>query len=87
MVAWLLITVPAVTVVIWRVVGVFGVIWRELARVASHCTQMEVAALNGAILCERLPDGSTLVVMPGMAREEPAPATGTISMIREMTPS
>jgi hypothetical protein len=40
------------------------------ARVASHCTQMETAALNGAILCERLPDGTTLLVMPRPEHEE-----------------
>jgi hypothetical protein len=31
---------------------------------------METAALNGAILCERLPDGTTLLVMPRAAHEE-----------------
>jgi hypothetical protein len=68
--AWLLITVVAMTVVMWRLVSVAGVIWQERERVTSHCTQMETAALNGAILCERLPDGTTLLVMPGAAHEE-----------------
>jgi len=64
MAAWFPIIVVAMTVVMWRLVSVAGVIWRERARVSSHCTQMETAALNGAILCERLPDGTTLLVMP-----------------------
>lgn len=58
------------TVVMWRLVSVVGVIWQERARVASHCTQMETAALNDAILCERLPDGTTLLVMPRPDHEE-----------------
>lgn len=62
--ALFLIMVPAATAVMWRLVGVAGVIWQERERVASHCAQMETAALNGAILCERLPDGTTLLVMP-----------------------
>jgi len=72
--AWFLIIVPAMTVVVWRLVGVVGVIWQERARVTSHCTQMETAALNGAMLCERLPDGTTLLVMPGAALQEHGPA-------------
>jgi hypothetical protein len=68
--AWFLIIVPAITVVMWRLAGVVGVIWQERARVASHCTQMEAAALNAAILCERLPDGTTLLVMPEAAHHE-----------------
>jgi hypothetical protein len=68
--AWFLITVVAMMVVMWRLVSVAGVIWQERARVISHCTQMETAALNGAILCERLPDGTTLLVMPGAAHQE-----------------
>jgi hypothetical protein len=67
--AWFLIIVPASTVVVWRLVRVAGVIWHERARIASHCIQMETAALNGAILYERLPDGTTLLVMPGAAHE------------------
>lgn len=72
--AWFLIMVPAMTVVMWRLIGVAGMIWQERARVTSHCTQMETAALNGAILCERLPDGTTLLVMPGPAHAEHDPA-------------
>jgi hypothetical protein len=68
--AWFLIIVVAMTVVMWRMVSVVGVIWQERMRVTSHCTQMESAALNGAILCERLPDGTTLLVMPGAGHEE-----------------
>ena len=68
--AWFLIIVAGMTIVMWRLVSVAGVIWQERARVNSHCTQMETAALNGAILCERLPDGTTLLVMPQAAHEE-----------------
>ncbi len=71
--AWFLIIVPAMTVVVWRLVGVAGVIWHERTRVTSHCAQMETAALNGAMLCERLPDGTTLLVMPGAAHQEQGP--------------
>jgi len=67
--AWYLVIVAAMTVVTWRLVGVVGLIWQERARVTSHCTQMETAALNGAMLCERLPDGTTLLVMPGPAHQ------------------
>jgi hypothetical protein len=66
---WFLIIVAAMTVVTWRLVGVAGLIWQERVRVTSHCTQMETAALNGAMLCERLPDGTTLLVMPGPAHQ------------------
>jgi hypothetical protein len=72
--AWFLIITAAMTVVMWRLVGVVGVIWRERERVSSHCTQMETAALNGAVLCERLPDGTTLLVMPGATQAEQDPA-------------
>jgi hypothetical protein len=68
--AWFLIIVPAAAAVMWRLVDVAGLILQERARVASHCTQMETAALNGAILCERLPDGTTLLVMPRPEHEE-----------------
>jgi hypothetical protein len=84
--AWLLISVIAVTVVTWRLIGVAGAIWRERARVTSHCTQMETSALSGATLCERLPDGTTLLVMPGPACPGQASADETISALREMTP-
>jgi len=71
--AWYLVIVAAMTVVTWRLVGVVGLIWQERARVTSHCTQMETAALNGAMLCERLPDGTTLLVMPGTGHHEHDP--------------
>lgn len=68
----MLIVVAAVTVVLWRLVGVAGVIWQEWARVQAHCMQMEAAASSGAMLCERRPDGTTLLVMPGSATQEHA---------------
>jgi len=45
---------------------VAGTIWRERARVNARCVQLDAAASSGAVLCERLPDGTTLLVMPGM---------------------
>ena len=83
MAIWLLILAAPATVILWRVIGVAGTIWRERARVTARCVQMDAAASSGAVLCERLPDGTTLLVMPGMpgqaqARQaEPVPA-GTI---------
>lgn len=68
--AWFLIVVVAMTVVMWRLASAVGAICQERARVIAHCTQMETAALNGAMLCERLPDGTTLLVMPGATHEE-----------------
>ncbi len=73
---WLLIVVVAVTVVLWRLVGVAGVIWQEWARVTAHCAQMEAAASTGAMLCERRPDGTTLLVMPASASQEHASVAG-----------
>jgi hypothetical protein len=67
---WLLIVVVAVTVVLWRLAGIAGMIWQEWTRVHAHCIQMEAAAASGSMLCERLPDGTTLVVMPGSASQE-----------------
>ena len=52
--AWLLIIVVAVTLILWRVIGVAGMIWRERAHVTAHCVQMDAAAASGAMLCERL---------------------------------
>jgi hypothetical protein len=83
---WLLIIATAVTVTLWRLIGVAGVIWRERARVASHRAQMEAAALNGAILSERLPDGSTLIIMPESAGSEHDAVADRLALLREMTP-
>jgi hypothetical protein len=83
---WLLTIVVASTIIAWRLTGVAGVLWRERAHVTARCIQMETAASSGAILCERLSDGTTLLVMPGPAgQEQPAPA-GTISNLREIKP-
>ena len=73
---WLLIVVAAVTVVLWRLVGVAGIIWQEWARVTAHCAQMETAASTGAMLCERRPDGTTLLVMPAPVSQEHASVAG-----------
>lgn len=83
---WLLTVVIAATIIAWRLIGVAGELWRERAHVTARCIQMETAASSGAMLCERLPDGTTLLVMPGPAgQEQPAPA-GTISNVREIKP-
>jgi hypothetical protein len=47
---------------------------------------MDAAASSCAILFERLPDGTTLLVMPGPAAQEQAPGAEVIPMIREMKP-
>jgi hypothetical protein len=84
MAVWLLIAASAATLILWRVIGVAGVIWRERAHVTAHCTQLDAAASSGATLCERLPDGTTLLVMPGPAPpDQPLPAE-TISTLREI---
>ncbi len=83
---WLLIIVVAMAVVLWRLIGVAGVICRQRARVAAHSAEMDAAASSCAILFERLPDGTTLLVMPGPAAQEQAPGAEVIPMIREMKP-
>jgi hypothetical protein len=70
MTLWWLIIVVAATLVLWRVIGVAGEIWRERARVNARCAQMDAAALSGAMLCEQLPDGTTLLVMPSPAVQD-----------------
>lgn len=67
MAMWLLILAAPATVILWRVIEVAGAIWRERARVTARCVQMDAAASSRAVLCERLPDGTTLLVMPGPA--------------------
>jgi hypothetical protein len=84
--AWLLIIVAAVTVVLWRVISVAGMIWQERARVTAHCTQMDAASTSGAMLCERRPDGTTLLVMPRPAGQEDGQTAEVIPMVREMKP-
>jgi hypothetical protein len=82
--AWLLIIVIAATIIAWRLIGVAGDLWRERAHVTARCIQMETAASSGAMLCERLPDGTTLLVMPGPAGQEPPVPAGAISNLREI---
>jgi hypothetical protein len=61
---WLPVAVIAAAEIILRLISVAGVIWRERARATSHCSQMETAASSGAMLGERLRDGSTLLIVP-----------------------
>jgi len=84
--AWLLIIVAAATLIAWRLISVAGTLWRERAHVTARCVQMETAASSGAILCERLPDGTTLLVMPGPAGQDQASPRGAISGLREIKP-
>ena len=81
MTAWLLITVVAVTLILWRASGVAGEIWQERAHVTAHCVQMDAAAVSGALLCEQLPDGTTLLVMPSLAAPD---QPGRISALHEI---
>jgi hypothetical protein len=75
---WLLILAAPATVILWRVIGVAATIWRERARVTARCVQMDAAASSGAVLCERLPDGTTLLVMPGTPGPERAPSAEAV---------
>ena len=82
--AALLIIAVAATLIAWRLISVTGLIWQERARVTSHCTQMETSALNGIMLCERLPDGTTLLVMPGQPPQDPPAEAEAQSNVREI---
>lgn len=81
----MLIFAIALTIVLWRLTGVAGAIWQERDRVWAHRAEMEAAASKNAILYERLPDGTTLLVMPGPAGQEQDSAAEVIPIIREMT--
>lgn len=85
--SWLLLIIAvAVTLVLWRVIDVAGKVWRERTRVTARCVQMDAAAASGAMLCERLPDGTTLLVMPRPAdQDQPTPA-GAVSPLRKVEP-
>lgn len=83
MAMWLLILAAPATVILWRGIGVAGAIWRERARVAARCLQMDAAASSRAVLCERLPDGTTLLVMPGPSELEQPPPADVISAVRK----
>jgi Cyclic nucleotide-binding domain len=72
--AWLLITVVAATQVISQLISVAGVVWRERTRAASHCIQMETAASSGAVLYERLEDGTVVLITAKSAGPERAAA-------------
>jgi hypothetical protein len=84
MAVWLLVAAVAVTLIVWRAIGVAGTIWRERAHVNAHCTQMDAAAVTGAMLCERLPDGTTLLVMPSPASPDQAASAGTVPALHEV---
>jgi hypothetical protein len=84
MTVWLVITAVAVTLILWRAIGVAGAIWRERAHVTAHCTQMDAAAVSGALLCERLPDGTTLLVMPSPAGQDQPELAEGITALREV---
>jgi hypothetical protein len=45
------------------------VVWQERARAESHRVQMETAGSSGTVLCERLGDGSALLIIPAAAAE------------------
>jgi len=84
---WLLLTTAvAGTLVLWRVIDVAGKIWRERAHVTARCVSMDAAAVSGAMLCERLPDGTTLLVMPCPAGQDPRTPAGAISPLRKIEP-
>jgi hypothetical protein len=84
MAVWLLIAAAAVTLIAWRAIGVAGAIWRERAHVTAHCAQMDAAAVSGTMLCERLPDGTTLLVMPSPASPDQAASAGPVPALHEI---
>jgi len=63
----LLITAVAATQVATQVISVISVIWHERTRAASHCVQIEAVAACGAMLYERLDDGSVLLIAANSA--------------------
>jgi hypothetical protein len=73
--AWLPITLVAMTQIAFRFITVAGVVWRERARAESHRVQMETAASTGVMLCERLGDGTALLIIPPTARPDQAVVT------------
>jgi hypothetical protein len=83
MVMWLLILAAPATVLLWRVIGVAGAIWRERARVTARCLQMDAAATSRAVLCERLPDGTTILVMPVQPEPEQISPAKIIPAVRK----
>ena len=62
--AWLPITVIAAAQIISRLISIASVIWRERARAASACARTQTAASVGAMLAERLPDGTASLIIP-----------------------
>jgi len=84
---WLLLTTAvAGTLVLWRVIDVAGKIWRERAHVTARCASMDAAAVSGAMLCERLPDGTTLLVMPWPGDQDQPTLAEAISPLRKIEP-
>jgi hypothetical protein len=77
--AWLPIIVVAVTQIILLLISVTGVIWQERVHATSVCTQLETAASSGTVLCERLGNGTTLLVVPGTACREQTSVVELIS--------
>jgi hypothetical protein len=69
---WMAIIAVAVLAIVLRLIGVAGAIWRERTRVLSHCTRMETAASSGTMFCERLSDGTTLLIVPKPGPDQPS---------------
>jgi|ERR1017187_9110402 hypothetical protein len=44
--SWLPIIAVALTVVLWRLVGVAGAIWQDRDRVLAHCTQLQAVCVT-----------------------------------------
>jgi hypothetical protein len=70
--AWLPIALVAMTQIALRLITVAGVVWRERARAESHRIQMVTAASSGVTLCERLADGTALLIIPPTAHPDQA---------------
>jgi hypothetical protein len=80
---WLPVIAIAAAVILWRIIGVAGRIWRDRAQVTARCVQMDASAASGAMLCERQADGTTLLVMPSPAGPDQLPSDGAVTTLRK----
>jgi hypothetical protein len=51
-------------------------------RAASHCAQMEAAAVSGIPLCERRQDGTVLITIQQTTSQEQASAAESLLQVR-----
>jgi hypothetical protein len=81
------ITVIAGAQAISQLICLAGIIWQERARAAFVRKQMQAAASNGTIVCERHRDGSALLIVPETAaREQASAAELLVGALTEKSP-